>query len=114
MLRIRARILHPEIGRKVDYEAGSRIEDVPGYPGRLPVLQAQKDHILAARSFTRRAAAKPGVSQRSEGRVNRSHRLPCLAPAGHHAFGHIWMLQQQTQKLTGDIAGASNDGDFHL
>ncbi|HZA92971.1 MAG TPA: hypothetical protein VE420_10130, partial [Gemmatimonadales bacterium] len=113
MLRVTLKILHPEIGREVHYEAGSRIEDVRRHAGRLTVLQAEKDDILPTRDFSRGAAGKSGLGQRSQRRVNRRNRLSSLAPARHHTFGNFRMLQQQAQKLTGDVAGASDDGDFH-
>jgi hypothetical protein len=40
-------------------------------------------------------------------------RLACLAPAGRHALRYLGVLQQETQQLAGDVAGAADNGDFH-
>ena len=77
------------------------------------MLQAEKDDVLASRNFGGGAAGKSGLGQRNQRRVNCSNRLPRLTPTGYHTLGYIGMLQQQTQKLTGDLTGASDDGDFH-
>jgi hypothetical protein len=113
LLRVGVKILHSEIRREVDDQTRSCIENLARYPGRLTVLQAEKDNILPARDFSRGTTGKSGLGQRGQRRVNRRNPLPSLAPTRHHAFGNFRMLQQQAQKLTGDVAGASDDGDFH-
>ena len=86
LLRVGVKILHSEIGREVDDQTRSCIENLARYPRRLTVLQAEKDNILPARDFSRGAAGKSGLGQRGQRRVNRRNRL---AQPGSGSSPHI-------------------------
>ncbi len=63
MLRVGMKVLHPEIGREIDDKPGSGTENLCRNPGRLTVLQAEKDNVLATGYFRGCAACESGAGQ---------------------------------------------------
>ena len=84
-------VLDPEIGGEIDDEAGAAFEHLRRELRRLPVLEAEEDHVATGGRLGRRFAAEARLGETGELGVNVAHRLARLAPAGGDPLPHFGM-----------------------
>src|SRR5829696_6187338 len=113
VLLVELKILNPKVRRQIYHQAGSCLEDAGRYPGGLSVLQTKKDNIFLPRRLGRSRAGKPGRCEWCQCGVDRTDRLSSTAAAGRDALSDVGVLQQEPQELSGDVTGASDNGDLH-